>query len=314
MEIRTLVYVGTLCIVLSIILYFYINLGDLLDRINEFKKDILFMNETNDELKEIDDKIKVDLEKKDTKEDEKVIKKELEKLKKDEEKEEKDEIAELKKEKDQLKKTINEYQQLQKQLASKDISKNEVFLVRNNIFKTGDGPKVCKGLFNAKFATKDQLNESYNNGANWCNYGWASNGNAYYPLQNDVDNASCSGTKGLNGGKIEDKDYKLGVLCYGVKPDESKYTNLDKIYQESSFAEDDIKMLEDYRKRLAVGGIKVAPFNDKAWSQWSYKNDTMKINNTMVISSEKDSSKNPQNVKPIPKSKIEAFVSGPSYY
>ena len=280
MEIKSLVLIGVGCIIVSIILYFYIYMGDLMDRIREFQKDLLFTKETTEDLKKIDENIKKEL---------------AAQLEKEEAEEE---LAQVKKELEMIKKNLDSPQ-----------PKEEVFLVRNNIFTADIAPKVCKGLFNTKAATKDQLLDSYNNGANWCNYGWSDEGQALYPLQDNTDTKTCSGKKGLNGGKLESKDYKIGTLCYGIKPDEDKYTSLEKIYKYSSFAEDDIKMLESYRKKLVVGGIKIAPFNDKAWSRWSYKKDTMKVGDTTVVSSKKDSSKDPNSTKPTAQ-KIEAFVPG----
>jgi len=149
-------------------------------------------------------------------------------------------------------------------------SSPEVFAVSNNLFSMGDAPKVCRGLFNSDIATKQQLEDGYNNGANWCNYGWTSDGNAYYPLQNDTNDLDCKGSKGLNGGKMpEGKDLKLGAICYGVKPEDKKYTELEKIHQDSSFSENDMKMLEDYRKKIkADGGPRILAFNKKTWSRW----------------------------------------------
>ena len=278
MEIKSLVLIGVFCIIVSIVLYFYVYMGDLMDRIREFQKDMLFTAATTDDLKKIDENIKKDL-------DAQIEKEKAEK-----------ELAQVKQELEDIKKNMDE-------------PKEEVFLVRNNLFSQAEAPKVCKGLFNSKAATEDQLLDGYNNGANWCNYGWTDDGQALYPLQEDTDITTCSGKKGLNGGKLEKDTYKLGTLCYGVKPEETKYTDLEKIYQDSAFAEDDIKMLENYRKKLAVGGIKIAAFNDKAWSQWSYKNDTMKVNDTTVVSSTKDSSKDPNSTKPKGQ-KIEAFIPG----
>ena len=88
-------------------------------------------------------------------------------------------------------------------------------------------------------------------------------------------------------------DIKLGALCYGVKPEDGKYSNLTKIKQDSSFSEGDLLMLENYRKKLANGGIKITPFNNNTWSRWNYKNDSLKINDKTVITNKNDSSNNP---------------------
>lgn len=278
MEIKTLVIVGFLLILISSGLFFYINLSSLLNRLKFMKQNLNFKTEKTGELQKIDQNIYLELNKKDVSYDK--VKSELEYIKKSVGKKEVD------REPNDLK---------------------EVFLVENNIFSKSEAPKVCRGLFNSDAATKEQLNESYNNGANWCNYGWTSDGDAYYPLQSDTNNSVCEGNRGLNGGTMADKNYKLGALCYGVKPEDNKFSNLDKLHQESSFAEDDIKMLENYRKKLVNDGIKVAPFNDKTWSRYSYKTDTMAINDKVVISNKKECSNDPQALD-TNKSKIQAII------
>jgi len=172
----------------------------------------------------------------------------------------------------------------------------EVFLVKNNIFLKNQGDKVCKALFNSKLATKEQLNDSYNNGANWCNYGWIEKSEAYYPLQNDTDNATCLGKKGLNGG-VMDEDLNLGIHCYGVKPSENTFYPLDKLYNDSSMSDKDLAMLENYRKKLNAGGIKITPFNNNAWSKYSFKADTIKIGESTVVTEKNDKSKDPNSIK-----------------
>ena len=290
MEIKTLVIIGVLCILVSTLLFFYLNLGDLMDRIREFKRDMLFAEETKQDLKFID----------------KAIDQELAKADKDKN------VEEKRKALDDLEKVKRELDSLKSQLAdNKNVSQgNEVFLVRNNIFSQDQAPKVCKALFNSSVATKDQLQDSYNNGANWCNYGWTKEEDqAYYTLQEDSNKSFCGGKKGLNGGLLDDNNnYKLGIHCFGKKPSELEYSSLEKIYQDSSLSENDIALLEEYRKKMNVGGIKIAPFNNKNWSQYSYKLDTMKIGDTTVVTSSKESAKDPQSTK-VPASKVEGFIN-----
>jgi hypothetical protein len=255
MEIRTLVIIGFLLVLLSSGLYFFINIKNLMGSINVFKQIKIFSDEKKNELHKIDKNVS-------------------------------NELAN-----DNLEmKNI----QTKREIEMNDQQKKEVYLVNNNIFSKSEVPKVCKALFNGTAATKEQLNESYNNGANWCNYGWDNDGEAYYPLQDDTNNSSCEGSKGLNGGKMPTGDIKLGALCYGVKPEDCKYSNLTKIKQDSSFSEGDLIMLENYRKKLANGGIKITPFNNNAWSRWNYKNDTLKINDKTIVTNKNDSSNNPQ--------------------
>jgi hypothetical protein len=271
MEIRTLVIIGFLLVLLSSGLYFFINIKNLMGSISVLKQNKVFSNEKKNELHKIDKNVSNELA-----DDYLKMKNNLE-------------MKNI-----QTKREIETNNFVKKTVDTNIQPKKEVYLVSNNIFSKSEVPKVCQGLFNGTVATKEQLNESYNNGANWCNYGWDNNGEAYYPLQDNTNNSSCEGSKGLNGGKMPNDNIKLGALCYGVKPEDGKYSNLTKIKQDSSFSEGDLLMLENYRKKLANGGIKITPFNNNSWSRWNYKNDTLKINDKTVITNKNDSSNNPQ--------------------
>jgi len=286
MEIKTLVIIGFILTLLSSGLYFYINIDTLLSAIKLNKN---FNEEKRVELKKIDTKVSNELKESD-----------LEKIK--------NELAALKNSIVEKKEIVQaKLDDKRNSVEVAPIDKKEPFLINNNIFLKQDRSKVCKELFNSDVATKEQLNESFFNGANWCNYGWANDGNAYYPLQNETNDATCKGNIGLNGGTMEDKDYKLGVICYGVKPDENKYTDLIKIKQNSSNCEADQKLLDNYRKQLENGNIKIAPFNNKSWSRYSYKNDTLAINDKIVVSSKKECSNDPQALD-TNKAKIQAII------
>jgi hypothetical protein len=137
-------------------------------------------------------------------------------------------------------------------------NQKEVYLVKSNIFRKSDSNNVCKALFNGEIATKSQIEEASNQGANWCNYGWADDNNAYYPLSQDTDNSTCSGKKGLNGGNLPNSDnFKLVINCYGIKPEESKYSSLEQIYNMDMFNELDRENLDNYKKKLNKGEIKL---------------------------------------------------------
>jgi hypothetical protein len=284
MEIKTLVIIGFILILCSSCLYFYINMDALLDYIKYLKLNTNFKVEKTSELKTIDNRISNELEKRDA------------------------DVVRLQQELEALKRSMAEKKTCEtKPAETKPVENKEVFLVSNNIFSKSDGATVCKGLFNSSAATKEQLNDSFNNGANWCNYGWTSEGEAYYPLQNDTLNSTCEGKAGLNGGIMEDNNYKLGILCYGVKPEEKKYTNLDIVKRDCSMAEADLKLLENYRKKLENGNVKITPFNDKAWSRYSYKNDTLAINDKIVVSTKKECSNDPQTLD-TNKSRLQAII------
>jgi hypothetical protein len=333
MEIKKLVYISILLMILSMSLNYYVNYYIVkADNLNDNKTNE-FVKNTKQNLKNINKKINDYINPNEPvihEQDKEVVveskpKPEVSKVTVDESKptpkltidesKTKPETNKSTELEDELKKVNDELLNLRKRLNNEDKPdiqakpivkeenlpepvkpKEEVFLVKNNIFTKNQGDKVCKALFNSKLATKEQLNDTYNNGANWCNYGWIDKSEAYYPLQTDTDNATCLGKKGLNGGLMEE-DLNLGINCYGVKPNENGYYPIDKLYTDSSMSDKDIVMLENYRKKMNAGGIKIAPFNNNAWSKYSFKSDTIKIGDSIVVTEKNDKSKDPQTLK-----------------
>ena len=109
----------------------------------------------------------------------------------------------------------------------------EVFNVSNNLYTYEDAKAVCKAM-DAELATYDQVEKAYNNGAEWCNYGWSDGQMALFPTQKatweklqKLDEGCVSegekrgnncGSPGVNGGYIANPYVKFGVNCYGKKP------------------------------------------------------------------------------------------------
>ena len=56
-------------------------------------------------------------------------------------------------------------------------------------------------------------------------------------------------------------------------------------------------MLEKYREMMSAGKIKLAPFNDKVWSRYSFKDDRLNIGNNTILTQKKDTSKDPNSIK-----------------
>jgi len=109
----------------------------------------------------------------------------------------------------------------------------EVFNIRRNVFRYEDAEPVCKA-FGAELATYDQVKNAYENGADWCNYGWTAGQLALYPTQTSSydrlqagpeDQRMSCGLPGVNGGHFPNPDETFGVNCYGVRPTE---TDLDE--------------------------------------------------------------------------------------
>lgn len=115
---------------------------------------------------------------------------------------------------------------------SKDTSgndSNEVFNVSNNLYTYDDAAAVCS-VYGAKLATYDQVEEAYNKGGEWCNYGWSDGQLALFPtqkatwskLQQSKNAKNNCGRPGVNGGYMENPDLLFGVNCYGKKPAATK--------------------------------------------------------------------------------------------
>lgn len=103
----------------------------------------------------------------------------------------------------------------------------QVFNVSNNLYNYEEAQKVC-AAFDASLATYDQIETAYNNGAEWCNYGWSDGQMAYFPtqketwenLQNNPNMKHACGRPGINGGFIDNPYIKFGANCFGVKAPE----------------------------------------------------------------------------------------------
>ncbi len=104
------------------------------------------------------------------------------------------------------------------------VPKKQVFNIANNIYTYDDAQAVCKA-FDSRLATYDEVEKSYNEGGEWCNYGWSEDQSIYFPtqkatwesLQKTKTPNSC-GRPGINGGYIDNPNTRFGVNCYGVKP------------------------------------------------------------------------------------------------
>ena len=151
----------------------------------------------------------------------------------------------------------------------------QVFHVPGNEYTYDDAKAVCKA-FDARLAAYDEVEKAYNNGAEWCSYGWSADKMALFPtqkktwdrLQKIKGHENDCGRPGINGGFIANPDVRFGINCYGFKP------------QITSAEADDMKTAPIYPKtlkdverqqRLAywqtkLSDILVSPFNNDVWS------------------------------------------------
>jgi hypothetical protein len=102
----------------------------------------------------------------------------------------------------------------------------EVYHVGDDRFTYDEAAAVC-AAYGGEMATQEQVEEAYQDGAEWCGYGWTIGGLALFPtqratwelLQREIDpqKRTICGRPGVNGGYF-DPSLKFGVNCYGQKP------------------------------------------------------------------------------------------------
>lgn len=122
--------------------------------------------------------------------------------------------------------------------------KKEVFNIANNLYTYDDAQAVCSA-YGANIATYEQIENSYNDGAEWCNYGWSDNQMAYFPTQKSSwdkyqkikGHENDCGRPGVNGGYMSNPNLLFGVNCYGVKPDANPY-ELNRMTNENNYPDD----------------------------------------------------------------------------
>jgi len=171
--------------------------------------------------------------------------------------------------------------------SNNDISNNqvkpqidEVFNVTNNLYTYDDAQAICSA-YDAKLASYDQIEDSYNNGGEWCNYGWSDGQMALFPTQKNTwdslqktdNHKNDCGRPGINGGYISNPYVKFGVNCYGKKP---KASENDLLRMSANVNKSYPKNLEDqvldakvkYWKDNASKMLNLNSYNKNKWSEY----------------------------------------------
>lgn len=155
----------------------------------------------------------------------------------------------------------------------------EVFNIANNIYTYDDAQAACKS-FNGRLATYDEVEKAYNDGGEWCNYGWSDNQSIYFPTQkktwndlqkNETHKNDC-GRPGVNGGFIDNPNARFGVNCFGVKPKPSEkelqYMNTSKTTVIPKTPEEIASNLKvEFFKKHRDEFLRVNSFNSSKWSE-----------------------------------------------
>ena len=152
--------------------------------------------------------------------------------------------------------------------------KKQVFNIPGNYYSYDNAKALCQA-YGSNLATYKQIEDSYKNGGEWCNYGWSDGQMALFPtqqktfdnLQNIEGHEHDCGRPGVNGGYMSNPKIKFGVNCYGYKPkitsDEEELMNNSTPYPKTA---EDIAFQKrvDFWKNH-VDKILVSPFNYDTW-------------------------------------------------
>jgi hypothetical protein len=154
--------------------------------------------------------------------------------------------------------------------------RKQVFNVPGNYYNYENAKAVCQA-YGAKIASYDQIEEAYNKGAEWCNYGWSDVQMALFPTQTKTYNKLQSisghehdcGRPGINGGYIANPQVRFGVNCYGNKPkmtsEEEEIMDTAQPYPQTAQDMAFQKRVDFWRSK--VDNILVSPFNKNTWGE-----------------------------------------------
>ena len=144
-----------------------------------------------------------------------------------------------------------------------------------NKFTYKQAKAVCKA-FDSELANYSQIEDAYNNGGEWCSYGWSADQMALFPTQKVTweklqkkskcgVNGDC-GRPGINGGYMANPNIRFGVNCYGIKPEETdELKQLSNPFPKSKDELEIEDLASKYKKQ--INKLKLSPFNKENWKQ-----------------------------------------------
>jgi hypothetical protein len=153
----------------------------------------------------------------------------------------------------------------------------QVFNIPGNYYGYEDAKTLCQA-YGSRLATYNEVEDSYNKGGEWCNYGWSDGQMALFPtqkttfanLQKIPGHEHDCGRPGVNGGYMANPHIQYGVNCFGYKP---KITSEEEEMMQNTTpypkTEKDIlfeKRVDYWKTKL--NDILVSPFNYNSWSRF----------------------------------------------
>jgi hypothetical protein len=155
--------------------------------------------------------------------------------------------------------------------------KKQVFNIPGNYYSYPDAKALCQA-YDSKLATYKQIEDSYDNGGEWCNYGWSEGQMALFPTQQKTfDNLqkikgheNDCGRPGVNGGYMANPNIRFGVNCYGNKP---KITQEEEDLMKTATPYPETIQDIAFQKRVdfwkdKIDQILVSPFNYDTWGSF----------------------------------------------
>ena len=152
----------------------------------------------------------------------------------------------------------------------------QVFNIPGNKYVYEDAKALCKA-YGSRLANYNEIEDAYNKGASWCNYGWSENQLALFPTQKSIyedlqkikGHENDCGRSGINGGYMSNPLLKFGVNCYGYKPvittEEQELMNTEPAHP-LSMKDILFEKRVDYWKSK-INDIIISPFNSNNWSK-----------------------------------------------
>ena len=155
--------------------------------------------------------------------------------------------------------------------------KKQVFNIPGNYYNYSNAKALCQA-YGANLATYKQVEDAYDNGGEWCNYGWSDGQMALFPTQQKTfDNLqkikgheNDCGRPGVNGGFMANPNVQFGVNCYGNKP---KITEEEEDLMKTATPYPETAQDIAFQKRVdfwkdKVDQILVSPFNYDTWGSF----------------------------------------------
>ena len=162
----------------------------------------------------------------------------------------------------------------------------EVFNISKNKYTYKEAEAVCR-IFNSEVASYEQVENAYNNGGEWCNYGWSKNQLALFPTQkktwdkiqkkstlnNEKNHGNDCGRPGINGGYMANPYLKFGVNCYGKKPQPND-SDLAQMKSNNNFLYPKTKKDKELEKKVAEWSkdkekhLKLNSYSKDKWSKY----------------------------------------------